>query len=104
MPKTPEDLLEELGSRIAVLTAGWRALSDYANDSMALERVVESGHGLLLRGPRSVIETAEECLGRFGVEVSVLGTHRPRNGRVRVLELTSAAATVAEAFRFERST
>lgn len=102
-PSTPKVMLEELGLRVAARTGGWRALSDYANDSMALRSVIERGYGLLLRGPRSVIEEAQECLGRFGVEASVLGTHMPRNGRVRVLELTSAAAVVARAFRFERA-
>lgn len=96
-PKDPQQLLERLKLVVIEHTNGWRRFEEYANQGAKLT----DGFGLLLEGPRSLLEHLAELLRENVVVPSILPSARGRESDLQVV-IFGSAYVVAEEFRFVR--
>jgi hypothetical protein len=96
----PPTSADRLDACVAAVTQGWRSLRDYQR--APADAVLWGDHGLLMRGPRSVVRVIAETLSELGVTPSIVGEWNERggSGSPRVL-LLGRNFVVADAVRFE---
>jgi hypothetical protein len=96
-PSQPDNVLTELADLTAVWSHGWRSVKRYEN--LECRQILHQGHGLLLRGPSSLIHAAEALLARVGARPKLLEAHQPAQGlQALCLDLSFV---VARHFDFE---
>lgn len=96
-PKDPQQLLDRLKLAVVEHTNGWRRFEEYANKGAKLT----DGFGLLLEGPRSLVEHLAKLLQEDGIGPSILPSVRGRESDLHVMILGSAYV-IANEFRFVR--
>ena len=94
-----EPLISKMSQAVSEITDGWRSLSRYLNSALNMTSLVQSGNGLLLAAPRTIVDGVSPILAAHGVATSVL-KGRPPRGSPRAL-IVGSSFVVAESFRVE---
>jgi hypothetical protein len=74
----PEILMEQLSGLVRAWSQGWRSLHRYQNSQSNPHRILATGSGLLMSGPRTLVNAAEAMLAEHGAEpTSLPPSHTP---------------------------
>jgi len=77
-------------------TGNWIGLETHLNDEIELSDLLSGGHGLLAKGPISLLMSYKQALGRYGVEVEICspwppgGWHKSQDAQRRLRAETKA--------------
>lgn len=91
-----EPLISRLSQAVADLTGNWRSVYRYLNSCFDTRALLQSGNGLLLAGPRTIVDEISPLFSEYGVATSIL-KGMPARGTPRALILGSNFV-VAESF------
>src|SRR6185295_2550066 len=81
-----EPLISRLSQAVADLTGTWRSVYRYLNSCFDTQALLQSGNGLLLAGPRTIVDEISPLFAEYGVATSIL-KGMPARGAPRVLVL-----------------
>ncbi|MBI3807643.1 MAG: hypothetical protein HY281_09070 [Nitrospirae bacterium] len=81
-----EPLISRLSQAVADLTGNWRPVYRYLNSCFGTRALLQSGNGLLLAGPRTIVDGISPLFAEYGVATSIL-KGMPARGAPRVLVL-----------------
>jgi hypothetical protein len=93
-------LISKLSQSVSEVTDNWRAVQRYLNSAFDTRALLQSGNGLLLAGPCTIVGGVSPILAEHGVTTSILKGRPPARGSPRVLILGSSFV-VAESFKVE---
>jgi hypothetical protein len=91
-----EPLISKLSQTVADVTRNWRSVYRYLNSCFNTRALLQSGNGLLLAGPRTIVDGISPLFAEYRVATSIL-KGRPARGTPRALVLGSNFV-VAESF------
>lgn len=94
-----EALISKLSRTVADLTKNWRSVYRYFNSGFDTRALLQSGNGLLLAGPHTIVDGVSPLLVEHGVTSSIL-KGRPARGSPRVL-IIGSSFIVAESFELK---
>lgn len=89
-----------LDARIREITANWRTLEHYRNPSIEFAELLESGSGVLLVGPLSLLDDLRATVAEHGLESRLHASHDARAPSAKLL-LLDHSYVVADEFLIE---
>jgi len=98
----PDAVLHELEVGAEKHFAGWRAMVRYLNPDFPARDLLFTGSGMLLRAPRTYVESCSEILDERGVRSESIRGSAPRKATKALL--LDSNFIVAEDFVFEQVT